>query len=162
MDFLHSVEFYVILFVVAALVVGIMALPASNGPIETDFTTAKLSDSPLAAADPSARLEVECQPDGTIKVSRFGLPDELTSDATVAIAITRKGFDLTLEERITPGRGGLLDSERAQVNCATFYLVDLAHERYHIKFNSESTSSFTAFSVNNLPGLKSTRPLLQA
>lgn len=160
-NFLHSVEFYVILLVIAALAVGLLATPAGHGPVETDFTTAKLKFDP-ELRDLTPRLEVDCSPDGTVKITRIGLPEGLDSSATVAIAITRKAFDLTLEERITPDSRPILQSETEPVNCAVFYLTGLAHERYHIKFNSDATSSFVAFSLNNLPGISSTRPLLQA
>lgn len=150
-----------ILFMVAALVVGIFAMPANHGPVETEFAAGKLQFDPTLA-DLTPRLEIECKPDFTIKITRIGFPDILHSDASVALAITRKGFDLTIEERITPGTNPLLQSEITPVNTAVFYLEGLAPDRYHIKYNSEATSSFAAFSINNRPGLTTSRPLLQA
>lgn len=161
MDFLHSVEFYVILLVVAALAVGLLAIPHSTGPVETDFATGDLDFNP-SPADLNPSLEIDCRPDGTVRIIRTGLPEGMTSAATAALAITRKGFDLTIEERLTPGSSAYLASESRPVNCAIYYLTGLAHERYHIRFNSESTSSFAAFSLNNLPNLRTSRPLLQA
>jgi hypothetical protein len=51
----------------------------------------------------------------------------------------------------------LLDSEITLANNAVFYLTGLARERYHIKYNSDSTSSFTTLTLHNHPGLRSTR-----
>lgn len=162
MEFLHSVEFYVILLVIAAFCVGLLAIPAGSGPVETDFADGLLSFSPEGEADPSPRLEIECREDGTVKIQRFGLPAGLDSAATVALAISRKGFDISIEERITPGSRPLLASETTPVNTAVFYLPTLARERYHFRYNSDSTSSFTSFTLLNRPGLRSTRPIRNA
>jgi hypothetical protein len=200
MELLHSVEFYVIIFVIAAFAVALMALPSGHGPVETDFANGLLSYDPTIT-DQTPRIELECKEDGTVKITRYGLPDDLNTASTVALAITRHAFDLTIEERITPAasQGGstpgneritpaysqsgsmygnvtsqsmagnpqsselpaaskaLLDSEITPANNAVFYLTGLAHERYHIKYNSDSTSSFTTLTVHNRPGLRSTR-----
>jgi hypothetical protein len=184
MELLHSVEFYVIIFVIAAFAVALMALPSGHGPVETDFANGLLSYDPTIT-DQTPRIELECKEDGTVKITRYGLPDDLNTASTVALAITRHAFDLTIEERITPAasQGGstpgnvtaqsmagnpqsselpaaskaLLDSEITPANNAVFYLTGLAHERYHIKYNSDSTSSFTTLTLHNRPGLRSTR-----
>lgn len=161
MDFLHSVEFYVIILLVAALAVGLMAMPSGHGPVETGFADGLLGYDP-DLADPTPRIELESLPDGTVRITRLGLPDTLDTAATVALAITRKGFDLTIEERITPASRPLLASETTPANKATFILADLAPERYHIKYNSDSTSSFTTATFNNRPGMRSTRLFRQA
>jgi hypothetical protein len=161
MDFLYSIEFYVTLFVIAAFAVALLALPAGHGPVETCFANGILSlDENLA--DPTPRLELECQEDGSVKITRYGLPDDLNSAATIALAINRKAFDIAIEERISPASRPLLDSELTPVNTATFYLQGLAHERYHIKYNSDATSSFTALTLMNRPGLRSTRIFREA
>lgn len=161
MDFLHSVEFYVILLVAAAIVVALFAIPNGVGPVETDFVTGDLDFNP-AQSRREPQLEITCMPDGTVRIIRTGLPEGTTSAATAALAITRKGFDLKIEERLTPDASAYLASEARPVNCAIYYLSGLAHERYHIKFNCESTSSFAAFTLNNIPNLNTSRPLLQA
>ena len=43
-----------------------------------------------------------------------------------------------------------------------FHLPVLARERYHIKYNSDPTSSFTTLTLHNRPGLHSTRILRKA
>jgi hypothetical protein len=156
MELLHSVEFYVIIFVIAAFAVALMALPSGHGPVETDFANGLLSYDPTIT-DQTPRIELECKEDGTVKITRYGLPDDLNTASTVALAINRHAFDLTIEERITPANKALLDSEITPANNAVFYLTGLAHERYHIKYNSDSTSSFTTLTLHNRPGLRSTR-----
>lgn len=161
MEIFHSVEFYVIILLVAALAVGLMALPSGHGPVETNFADGALKFDP-EATDQTPRLEIESLPDGSVKLTRLGLPATLDSSATVALAITRKGFDISIEERITPASRAMLASETTPVNIATFILTGLAAERYHIRYNSEATSSFTAATYNNRPGMRSTRLLRQA
>lgn len=161
MDLFHSVEFYVTIFVIAALAVGLLAMPSGHGPVETSFSEGQLSFNP-DLKDNTPRIEIDCQTDGTVKITRFGIPDNINSAATVALAITRKGFDISVEERITPDNQAILSSETTPVNTAVYYISDLAHEHYHLKFNSDSTSSFTAVTFMNRPGIHSTRIFRQA
>lgn len=159
---MDTVTIYIILLLAAALSVALLAIPKGTGPVLTDFATGKLTASDFAAKDPSPRLELLCRDDGTLEINRIGLPAGLNNTATVALAITRKGFDISIEERITPGSGALLDSELQPVDTATFYIPNLARERYHISYNSAPTSTFTSFTLLNRPGLRSSRPLRPA
>lgn len=162
MEFFHTVEFYVILLVVAAFCIGLLAVPSGVGPVETEFANGLLSFTPEGEADATPRIEILCQEDGSVKLMRYGLPADLDSAATVALAMTRKGFDISIEERITPSSLPLLASETEAVNTATFHLPILARERYHIKYNSDSTSSFTTLTLHNRPGLRTIRLLRPA
>ena len=147
----HSVEFYVVLLTVAAIAVGVLAAPSGRGPAETGFVTGYLRGS--RAGEPMEPcVEIECLADGNVLLTRHGLPD-LTDAATVALAVTRTGFDISVEERVTPGRGG------EWADTATFILPGLGQERYHLKYNSQPTSTFAALTFRNTPGLKARRPL---
>ena len=99
MQFIGTVEFYVTLLLAAAIIAGIIAMPSGLGPVETDFSEAFLTFDP-ELTDLTPRMELECLPDGSVKLTRIGLPDDIDSTATVALSITRKGFDLSAEERI--------------------------------------------------------------
>lgn len=156
MQFIGTVEFYVTLLLAAAIIAGIIAMPSGHGPVETDFSEAFLTFDP-DLTDLTPRIELECLADGSVKLTRIGLPDDLDSSATVALSITRKGFDLSAEERITPGGRPYLRSETQPVNQATFILGHLAQERYHLRYNSDPTTSFATLSFVNRPGLRSTR-----
>lgn len=165
MDFLHSVEFYVIIFMVAAFAVALIAMPQGRGPVETSFAEGMLDKAP-EGSDLSPRIELLCLDDGNVKITRYGLPEGLDSGATVALALSRKGFDISAEERITAvnyrAANALLDSERQEVNRATFILPGLACERYHLKYNSDATSSFAALTFLNTPGRHTVRLFRQA
>jgi len=143
----HSVEFYVILFTVAALAAGLIARPGDKGEAQTTFTTGVLG----RAVDLTPRLEVRCLDNGDVELRRFGLTG-LTENSTVALAITRIGFNLTVEERITPG-----DGSGEPVECATFVIKGLAAERYHLKYNSDAYSTFLATTFPNRPGINFSR-----
>lgn len=143
----------------AAMAVAALALPRGRGPAETGFLTADLTSDP--GVDTTPRVEFSTRADGALVMRRFGL-EGLTAGATVALAVTRKGFDLTIEERVTPtpsSAGATLDSEppAAVVNCATFILPGLSSERYHLKYNSDPTSSFCTLAWRNLPGFTASR-----
>ena len=133
------------------MIVGLLVKPGSRGQAETSFSEAILtSDTPPADTPP--RIEVQCLDNGDVVISRCGLTG-LTTSATVALAITRIGFDLTLEERITPGHYADASADRA-----TFIIKGLARERYHIKYDSPSYSTFLATTLPNRPGIAFTRP----
>lgn len=155
-----SIEFCVVLFMAAAFVVALCARPHGTGPAETGFLTGELSSEHSETTDlpappePSPSVEFLCRDDGAVVITRHGLQG-LTEGATVALAVTRTGFDITVKERIAPARepGG------APVDTATFVLDGLGQERYHIKYDSEATSSFAALTLRNTPGLHAVRPL---
>ncbi len=153
----HSVEFYVVLLTVAALVVGFLSSPSRRGPAETGFVTGFLRESRQGEPmEPS--ILIECLPDGNVTITRYGLHD-LTDAATVALAVTRAGFDISIEERVTPGGARYGASQAAPVDTATFILPGLGRERYHLKYNSQPTSTFAALTFRNTPGIRATRPL---
>ena len=160
--FLHSTEFLVSLFVVAALLVGLIVKPSRRGQAETSFARGEL----YPDADTTPRVEFRVAPDGTLEISRCGLTG-LTSADSVSIAITRIGFDIDIQERIvrndharvrrdpaadlpapfrgafsTPSPYGLTDADA--VGRAIFRITGLAPERYHIKYNSPAYSTFLA------------------
>lgn len=153
---IHSVEFYVILFTVAALCVGLLAVPSGKGKMETEFLTGSLDFDP----DPTPRVEFRCLDDGNVEIRRTGLPAGLDNSATVALSVNRAAFDISIEERVAPGRPSdvaMLESELRPVNRAIFLLTGIAQERYHIKYNSDSTSTFVALTLANRPGLTARR-----
>lgn len=145
--FLHSTEFYVILFTIAAMVIGLLVKPGQRGQAETAFASGVLD----REVDTTPRIEIRCLDNGDVELRRCGLHG-LTKSATVALAITKIGFDLTIEERITPGNPTDTPVERA-----TFIIKGLAPERYHLNYNSSSYSTFLATSLPNRPGIAFTR-----
>lgn len=145
--FIHSTEFYVILLTIAAIAVGLLVKPSQRGQAETTFVTGE----PERDVDTTPRIEIRCLDNGDVELRRCGLHG-LTSSATIALAITKIGFDLSIEERVTPGNPADTPVERA-----TFIIKGLANERYHLKYNSSSFSIFLATILPNQPGIAFTR-----
>lgn len=141
-DFFQSVEFYVLATLVAALIVGFIAKPSNRGEARQHLLAGELSNesnrswSDAATIEPS--ISVKVREDGAVVLTRHGLEGVSTSGA-VSLAVTIIGFDVSIEERIVPGNN--LDDV---VDTATFVLDFFAPDRYHIKYNSSSISSFVA------------------
>lgn len=146
---LFSTEFYVLMFTLAACCVGLIVKPSRKGQAETSFAEAMVLDREV---DTTPRVEFRCLENGDVLVRRSGLSG-ITSSATVALAITRIGFDISIEERVTPGRGG------EPVERATFIIDGLGQERYHIKYNAPEYSLFVATTLPVRPGIEFTREM---
>lgn len=138
----QTVEFYVIATVVAAAIIALLIKPGSHGEARQVLLAGNLSYFDI---DKEPSIKVEAMENGNVILSRYGI-EGLTASGAVSLAITIIGFDISIEERIT--EGNLDDSE---INSAEFLLDCLGNERYHIKYNSEKTGRFVAFTFNNRP-----------
>lgn len=152
MGWLNSVEFYVIAGTAAAAVVALAAVPRRQGPAVLHLVAGELSDSDEEEATPMLDATVDSR--GHVILTRTGLRG-LRDDGAVSLAVNVIGFDVQIEERITPGRRGL---GRADTVC--FDLDFFAPERYHISYNSEDTGAFTAFTLPVREGIRISRPLI--
>ena len=150
--FLESTEFLVVMFTLASLLVGLIVRPHRRGQAETSFAGGEL----YADDDLRPRVEFRYTSSGALEISRCGLSD-LTSTDSVALAITRIGFDIEIEERIVRNE----HSGGSPVQRAIFLLHDLAPERYHIKYNSSAYSTFLAVTLPLREGLRTVREFPQ-
>ncbi len=98
-EFFHTVEFYVVATVVAAAVIVLSTRPSGTKPVQTRFARATI-ESDTEPADIEPMLEVTVRDDGMVVFTRHGL-GRVRAGTVVALAITVKGFDVTLKERIT-------------------------------------------------------------
>ena len=87
MQFIGTVEFYVTLLLAAAIIAGIIAMPSGHGPVETDFSEAFLTFDP-ELTDLTPRMELECLPDGSVKLTRIGLPDDMVLFAALTSSVS--------------------------------------------------------------------------
>jgi len=147
-SFLQSTEFLVIIFSLAAVLVGLIVRPTSRGQAETSFARGEL----YPDSNPTPRLEFRVTPSGALEISRCGLTD-LTNADSVSLAITRIGFDIDIEERIVRNE----NTSGHPVHRAIFLIENLAPERYHLKYNSSSYSTFIATTLPLRPGLNFSR-----
>lgn len=152
MDFLHSIEFYVIATLVAATIVAFLAKPSARGEARQHLLAGDLSNNSnrewgsVNAVQPSISFFV--RGDGSVVLTRHGIEGVSTSGA-VSLAVTVIGFDITIEERIVPGN--TIDDP---IDTATFVLDFLAPDRYHVKYNSSATSRFAASTLLVRPDFK--------
>lgn len=147
--FFQTVEFYVICAFIAGAIVAYAAIPSRRGPVRGYLYGGTL----LRDTEPSEpRISLEVRPDGLVTLTRDGL-EGISESGAWSLALEINGFDITIRERLTPGRGG-------QTVYSAYAVIDaLGAERFHFQYISEATSLRTAFTLTLLPGNKITRPL---
>lgn len=142
-----SVEFYVFLVVVAAAVVSLAIRPSGRGEAVQYFAEGILLKAE-GDADGEPHIYIECLESGDVAIRRTGL-EGVGRGGAVSLAITRIGFDLTIDERVV--KGG--EAEGDEPDTAIFTIDFLAPERYHVKYNAGDEGRFVAFSLSVKPGM---------
>lgn len=149
--FYQSVEFYVIAFLVAAVILAFSMKPPKKGAARTFLLAGEL----LADGEESPSICLEAMESGYVKLLRTGV-EGVNSNGAVSLAVRLEGFDVVIEERLVKGRE---DENATPVNSAEFLLDFFGRERYHIRYQSESTGLFAVATLNNRPGYKVSKPL---
>lgn len=149
MSWFNTVEFYVVAGTVAAAVVALAALPQRRGPAVQHLLAGDLADT----GNPAPALLAQVDDRGRLLLTRTGLGG-IHAAGAVSLAVTVTGFDIKIEERLTPGQ-----ADSAPVDTACFTLDFLGAERYHISYNSDDAGLFAAFTITVRPGIHLTRPL---
>ena len=144
-----SVEFYVIAAFVATAIVALCVRPSGRGEAITEFITSRLS----ADGYTDACIEVTVDDALRVHIIRHGLTD-IRSGASVALALTRIVFDISIEERVAASPDGYM------VDSAEFVIDNLGPERYHIKYNSSESGRFAAFTLTVKPGIHIIKPMM--
>lgn len=148
--FLTSPQFYVILTVVAAAVVAAIAHPGSTKPVVERLLAGDIGED---LESPGQCVSLHSLDTGHIVLTRHGV-EGVSEDGAVSLAVTVKGSDVTIEERIVPGRLSPLPATRAE------FLIDfLPYGRYHILYNSQPTGQFVAFPFTHRPSMRVAKTL---
>ncbi|MBD5257749.1 MAG: hypothetical protein HDS52_03550 [Barnesiella sp.] len=169
MSFFQSTEFYVILFLVAGAIVALLAKPNNTAEAREYLIASSLSSSVSTASSSAATgshaasntsdnepsIAVYCDESGGVWLRRTGL-EGLDDSAAVSAKVVVKGFNITVYERITEGKYGLVP-----VDTALFSLDFLTAARYWLRYESESTNRSATLSFNNIPGYRAHSPLKQ-
>lgn len=150
MHFFTTVEFYVILAVVAAAILALASRPDSLAPVKEILLGCNIEEE---SSTNMPLVEMECLENGLISISRHGIED-ICEGGAVSLAIKIKGKDMCIEERLTRGRG--LIRPIVSAHCV---LPFVKLERYRVIYNSSSTGLFVAFTFPARPGLKVERSL---
>lgn len=147
----QTVEFYVIAVLVAAMIVALVARPASRGEARQYLLAGDLR----ACGDDNPAITLTAHDDGSVTLTRHGI-EGITSTGAVSLAVNVVGWDIVIEERLSEGF-----SDDAPIDTVVFRLDFLAPERYHIRYNSDRTGRFAATPFHNRPGYTTTRFLEQ-
>ena len=145
-----GIEFYVIAGALAAGAIALAAFEPRHKPGVLHMAAGELSYSG-DGAEPG--LDVSVDSHDRVHIIRRGLPD-VSERGAASLAINVMGFNIVIEERLTFDRRGT-----EPVDTAHFVLDFLAPERYHIRYNSEDTGAFTAFTLAVREGIKLHRNL---
>lgn len=150
---LHSVEFYVVLTIIAAAVLAFCLRPARKDSVVEISTTGWLV---AGDGDGVPRLLIVCNDDGSVTFRRTGLSG-MYADGAIGLTIYKRGFDWEIfERRTSPGR---CTEEPAYE--AVFVLRDIAPDWHHIKYNCDPATRFAAFSLHVRPGIRQSVDLYQ-
>ncbi len=155
-----ATEICVMLFIVAATVLAAVIRPATASPVMTYlyacdiFSTTDGSDMHV---QPEVSLEV--LDDMRVVVSRKGFGRTLTDTGAVSLAVNIKGTDISIEERITPGSGDVLEEPVKAI--AYLDCLRPSGRPLHIHYRSQSLSREAAMSLAIVPGVVMTRILAQ-
>lgn len=147
-------EFYVIVSVVAAAVIAAISLPERKGEVKLHLLAGELEEADSAAEPGNSSLTLSVGPDNSVTLRRDGLSG-VAMDGAVSLAVRVSGFDISIDERITPG-----SPYSPQAGCATFRLDFLAPEWYNIRYESEARSERASLTLHVREGIVVTKHLI--
>lgn len=142
--FWGSDGFYVLLFVLAAAVVYLLARPRQCSPAIQSLAAGCLVCGPVSDVQ---RLAVSVGDDGTVHLQRSGV-EGLTLSGALSIAVERRGRDIVVKERLSPGYAA-----DAPADGASFILPGLPPGRYHVNWSNPDTGWWVAFGLSVRPGM---------
>lgn len=148
---LGSVEFYIILLLFAAAIIGMAARPPRRGPVVKHLLGGSLS---MTGDNAVPSIELRCNDDYTVTLTRRGIRDMNLSGA-VSLAVEVAGFDITVYERVADPR----DITADPVDTATFTLGFLGPERYHLRYVADATGLVGVTTLHNRPGIRLVKQL---
>ncbi len=154
-----TIEFYVIISVVAAAVIAFATLPESKGEVKIHMLQGDLVTEPdldtVEVGPGHGRLICECHAGNIVTIRREGLHGVSTNGA-VSLVVKVSGFDITIEERVSTGS----HPSSGVATSAIFHLDFLAPEWYHIRYESEQYGEHAAFTLHVRDGIVLTKQLI--
>lgn len=150
-------EFYVIVSVIAAAVIAAVSLPERKGEVKLHLLAGELheSDDSQSSDTSGAGSVTFTVGSGNVVVLRRDGLSGVTLDGALSLAVRVSGFDITIEERVTPG-----SSVSPMASSATFELNFLAPEWYHIRYESEAFSQHASLTLHVREGIVLTKRLI--
>lgn len=148
---------YILLLFVAAAFVAFVARPRGRGEAQKRLYAGTLIEADghdkAEVETPTPRLETECIGGGKVRFRRIGV-EHLTSSGAVSLAVTFKGKDVEIVERVSAGYG----NDRP-VQGAEFEIDMTGHEWRHVRWSNEDTGLWCAFTLHVREGIRFEVPL---
>ena len=143
---------YILLLFAAAAFVAYLARPRQLKEVEKRLYAGELESSEVSC-DGVPSLHVECLEGGKVRFERLGVAG-LTLSGAVSLAVSYKGSDVVIEERVTPG---FLNDPP----CAgAYFIVDFVNDgRYHIRWSDSDSGLWCAFPLHVRQGIQFTMVL---
>ena len=151
-------EFYVIVSVIAAAVVALVSLPERKGEVKLHLLAGELEASESGYENQGAghgSITFDVHAGNIVTLRREGLVG-ISMSGAVSLAVRVSGFDIVIEDRVTPGDLSPLGMAAA----AVFTLDFLAPEWYHIRYESEQFSEHAALTLHDRDGIRMEKKLI--
>lgn len=149
---------YILLFFAAAAFVAFIARPRDRGEAVKKLFAGEIipaGDDHTAIDNKFSgpRVHVLCREGGNVIFERLDVPG-LTLSGALSLAVTFKGKDIEILERLSPGY--ISDKPAAG---ASFVIDMTGHEWRHVKWMDEESGLWCAFTLHVRPGIEFTVPL---
>lgn len=143
---------YILLFFVAAFFLAYVGRPRGKGEAVKRLFAGSLigfdkieAEKLNIASDPT--IHVHCEGGGKVRFDRLCI-EGLTSSGAVSLAVTFKGKDVEIKERVSEGYPS--DEKMAG---ASFIIDMTGHEWRHIQWVNEETGQWCAFGLHVREGI---------
>lgn len=149
-SFFSSIEFCVIMAVVAAAVVALACRPQARGEMLEYLLAGRIS---RTGSSEEPMVEFRCLDSGEVVLERTGI-ENVTESGAVSLAVKCDGVNVMIEERLITG-----NQYDLPIDTALFTLDFLRPGRYHVRYNSDASGLFSAFQLHVRPGIVARRVL---
>ena len=149
MEFITSIEFYIIAFVIAFAIVGFLMKPDEKRPAKTYFATGTITVS-------ESKSEIHLRYDGeNLRIEHRGI--YLNSpDCQINYSIIIVGNTITISEKYVPDK---IASILPGTYDAVMQTDKIPHGKYHLKIESEWSSAWAATTIRLNEPFEKTIPI---
>jgi hypothetical protein len=138
----HSIEFYVIALFVAFALLGLIVGHREPGPATSDIVELVLTAEEGTTGTPM--LTLQSQPDGTVLLTRTGLPMRPGETAHLVVTVVDDKVNV-VEKRGVRSPGNVMIDHRGQA-----VLTSLRNRRYYVRYDSAITEHWGTVRFNHL------------
>lgn len=145
---------YILLLFVAAAFIAYIARPRAHGEaVKRLFAGTLLPVSEAESGSIQPRIHIHCLEGGKVVFERLGV-ENLTATGAVSLAVTFKGKDVEIVERLTNGY-----PNDCPMGGATFTIDMTGYEWRHVRWINEDNGLWCSFTLHVRPDIDFTLPL---